>query len=341
MWLDNKTILITGGTGTIGKALLKRLLELSVAHIFIFSRDEQKQDTELHYLKTNPKISFIIGDVRNYDSINSALKNIDIVFHTAAMKIVRICESNPYEALKTNIIGTENIIRSATFNQVEKVIFTSSDKAANPTTTMGIGKLYSERLISHANFIPGNNTIFTSVRFGNVLGSRGCVLDLFKNQIQHSNYVTVTHPDMTRFICTIDQSVELLLKSGEIAAGGEIFINKMPSIRIMDLVEVLIQYLSPKYLKDPMSMNIQITEKQVSEKLFEELITSHEAERAWECEDYYCILPATYQNNLKAYKVTKGKPVSGEVSSNTSKHLTKEEILDFLIKNKLIKGVKL
>lgn len=336
MWLSNKKILITGGTGTIGKALLNRLLKYDINHIYIFSRDEQKQEAELYYFRQNPKVSFIIGDIRNYGSINSALRGINIVFHTAAMKIVGICENNPYEAFITNVIGTQNIIKSATLNNVEKVIFTSSDKAANPTTVMGVGKLYSERLISQANFIKENSTIFTTVRFGNVFGSRGCVLDLFKNQIEKQNYVTVTHPDMTRFICTIDDAVDLLIKSSEIATGGEILIRKMSSIRIVDLAEVLIQYLAPIYSKNPKDIEIRITKKLASEKLFEELITTHEAERAFEFDDYYSIFPTIFSNKQNIFDLAKGKAVYGEISSNTSPTLTKEQLLDFLIKNKLI-----
>jgi FlaA1/EpsC-like NDP-sugar epimerase len=336
MWLSNKKILITGGTGTIGTALLKRLLLYDVDHIYIFSRDEQKQDAELHYFKENSKVSFIIGDIRNYDSINSALRDIDVVFHTAAMKIVGICENNPYEALLTNVLGTENLILSASVNRVEKVIFTSSDKAANPTTVMGVGKLYSERLMSQANFIKGNTTIFTSVRFGNVLGSRGSVLDLFKNQIKKQDYITITHPDMTRFISTIDDAVEMLINGGELAKGGEIFIKKMPSVGIVDLAEVLISYLAPKSFKDPDSIKIKVIEKQQSEKLFEELITLHEAERALEFEDYYCILPTTSKEKPSINEVKDSKQVLCEISSENSIHLTKQELLDFLIKNQLI-----
>lgn len=334
MWIDSKNILITGGTGTIGKALLNQLLTYNVDHIYIFSRDEQKQDAELHNIGQNPKVSFIIGDIRNYDSVNSVLKNIDVVFHTAAMKIVRICEQNPFEAFETNVIGTENIIRASIINGVQKVIFSSSDKAANPTTTMGIGKLYAERLMTYANFIKDCNTTFTSVRFGNVLGSRGCVLDLFRNQIQNHDYVTVTHADMTRFICTIEQSVELLIKSGEMGKGGEIFIKKMPSIRVMDLAEILIEYLAPIYGKDPKTIKIKITEKQLSEKLYEELVTAHEAERTIELKDYYCILPTLINNKDNINNI--GKLVSREISSNVNTHLTKTELLNFLLKNKLL-----
>jgi FlaA1/EpsC-like NDP-sugar epimerase len=336
MWLSEKKVLITGGTGTIGTALLKRLLLYDVDHIYIFSRDEQKQDAELHYFKENSKVSFIIGDIRNYDSINSALRDIDVVFHTAAMKIVGICENNPYEALLTNVLGTQNLILSATANKVEKVIFTSSDKAANPTTVMGVGKLYSERLVSQANFIKGNNTIFTSVRFGNILGSRGSVLDLFKNQIKEQDYITITHPDMTRFISTIDDAVEMLINGGELAKGGEIFIKKMPSVGIVDLAEVLINYLAPKSFKNPDSIKIKVIEKQQSEKLFEELITLHEAERALEFEDYYCIFPTTSKDKSSINEVKNSKPVLCEISSENSARLTKQELLDFLIKNQLI-----
>jgi FlaA1/EpsC-like NDP-sugar epimerase len=336
MWLTNKRILITGGTGTIGKALLNRLLQYDVEQIYILSRDEQKQDTEHQFYKKNSKVSFIIGDIRSFECVNSALRGIDIVFHTAAMKIVGICENNPYEAFLTNVIGTQNIIKSASFNGVKKVIFTSSDKAANPTTVMGVGKLYSERLMSQANYINENNTIFTVVRFGNVLGSRGSVLDLFKSQINKQDYVTVTHPDMTRFVATIEDSVDMLINATEFAIGGEIFIKKMPSVRIMDFAEVLIEYLAPLALKNPKDIRIEITEKQQSEKLFEELITLHEAERALEFDEYYCIYPTICNIRSNINETEKGKPVLGEISSQTSKQLTKHELLDFLINNRLI-----
>lgn len=336
MWLDNKNVLITGGTGTIGKNLLRKLLKTNVQHICIFSRDEQKHDKEVRVYEENPRVSFVIGDIRNYESTKYALKNVDIVFHTASMKIVRMCEYNPFEALKTNIIGTENIIRCAAESGVEKVIFTSSDKAANPTTTMGISKLYAERLMTYGNFIRENNTIFSTVRFGNVLGSKGSVLDLFAKQIKRQDYVTVTHQDMTRFICTISEAVDFLIKSGEIAAGGEIFIKKMPSIKIMDLAEVLIESLAPKYSKDPNKIKIQITGKQCSEKLFEELITAHEAERTLEFENHYCILPTVFQDCMIFNEMEKGKPVEGEISSNRSNHLSKGELLNFLQENKLL-----
>lgn len=336
MWFSNKNILITGGTGTIGKALLNKLLNLDVKHVYIFSRDEQKQEAELYNLKHNPKVSFIIGDIRNYHSIDSAIRGMDIVFHIAAMKIVSICENNPYEAFVTNIIGTENVIRSASLNGVEKVVFTSSDKAANPTTVMGVGKLYSERLITHANFINSNKTIFSSVRFGNVLGSRGCVLDLFKEQIKNQDYVTVTDPAMTRFICTIDDAVDLMMETAERAVGGEIFIKKMPSIRIIDLAEVLIQHLAPILSKDPKSIKVHFIGKQPSEKLFEELVTAHEAERSLEFENYYCILPTILNGNKNIYFTKNFKAISGEVSSNVNRHLTKQEILNFLLTNKLL-----
>jgi FlaA1/EpsC-like NDP-sugar epimerase len=336
MGLSNKKILITGGTGTIGKALLNRLLKYDVEKVYILSRDEQKQDAELQFYKKNSKVNFIIGDVRNFESINSALRGIDIVFHTAAMKIVGICENNPYEAFLTNVIGTQNIIKSASLNRVKKVIFTSSDKAANPTTVMGVGKLYSERLMSQANYINGNNTIFTVVRFGNVLGSRGCVLDLFKSQINEQDYVTVTHREMTRFMATIEDSVDMLIKAAEDSMGGEIFIKKMPSVRIMDFAEVLIEYLAPIALKNPKDIRIEITEKQQSEKLFEELITLHEAERALEFDDYYCIYPTIGNIKSNINIIENGKPVLEEISSKTSKQLTKQELLDFLINNGLI-----
>lgn len=336
MFLDHKNILITGGTGTVGKALLEKFLSYNINHIYIFSRDEQKHNAEMNKFQNHSKVSFIVGDIRNYNSIDRIMKGIHIVFHTAAMKIVRICEYNPSETFYTNIIGTQNVIKSAISNGVEKVIFTSSDKAANPTSVMGISKLYCEKLVSHANFIPNSNTIFTCVRFGNILGSRGCVLDLFINQIKTQDYITLTHPDMSRFILTKEESAELLVKSAQYAIGGEILINKMPNIRIYSLAKVLIQYLAPRFSKSPDGISIKIIDKQPSEKIHEELITLHEAERTLEFDNHYCILPTIHQERWKQYNLGQSKKISKEISSDTCSYMSEQELLNYLLKKKLI-----
>lgn len=337
VFLDNRTVLITGGTGTVGEALLENLLKYDIKHIYIFSRDEYKQDILSNKLNHPDNVSFIIGDIRNYNSLNSIMKGVDIVFHTAAMKIVRICEYNPYEALNTNIIGAENLIRSAIANNVEKVIFTSSDKAASPTSLMGISKLFCERMISHANFLPKSNTIFSSIRFGNIIGSRGSVLDLFINQIKNGEDVTVTDKDMSRFILSIDEAVNFLIKSAEISMGGEILVNKMPSLKICDLAKTLINYLAPKFGKDPDSIKIKIIGKQEVEKLYEELIAPSEISRSLEFQDYYCILPTIYKDKWKDYGFKNGKKLTGCISSDkVDKYMTEKDILAFLLDKKLI-----
>ena len=338
MLLERKNVLITGGTGTVGKELLKKMLTYNIHHIYVLSRDEQKQEIETRQFQNHPKVTFIIGDIRDYDTINTMMKGIDIVFHTAAMKIVRICEANPYETFLTNIIGTQNIIRSAAANNVKKVIFTSSDKAANPTSTMGISKLCAERLMSHANFMPGSSTIFTSVRFGNILGSRGSVLDLFIRQIKTKDHITLTHSDMSRFIFTIDEAVDFLLKSAEIAVGGEVLINKMPNVRIYDLAKVLIRHLAPRFSKNPDTIKIKIIGKHPSEKIYEELVTAHEAERTLEFDDYYCILPTTHRETWQQYHSVQGKAITREIASNTLAFMNEEDLLTFMLEKDLIKA---
>ena len=244
----NKKILVTGGTGSIGQEILREILKYEPTVVRIIDVDETKQFELQQEYEDYDNIRFLLGDIRDKERLYRAIEDIDIVFHTAALKHVLACEYNPFEAVKTNVIGTQNLIDVCIDEEVEKVIFTSSDKAVNPTNVMGATKLLAERLITSANYYKGaRKTIFSSVRFGNVLGSRGSVIPLFKTQIAKGGPVTITDKEMTRFIMSMCDAINLLFKATEIAQGGEIFVFKMDAIKITDLAEVMIEELAQKY----------------------------------------------------------------------------------------------
>lgn len=285
-----KIILVTGGTGTVGRAIVNALTGLEPKTIRIFSRDESKQYDMQKEFWEHRNVRFLIGDVRDKDRLMHAMKAVDIVFHTAAMKHVIACEYNPFEALKTNIDGTRNIIESAMESEAGKVILTSSDKATNPCNTMGVSKLFSERLITAANYYKGRSkTIFSSVRFGNLLGSRGSVLPVFRRQIENGGPVTLTDPEMTRFVMTIDEALRFVFKSTRLARGGEIFIPKMPVIKMTDLVNVMLDLHAGPDRRD--SIEIRTIGQQPGEKVFEELMTEEEVTRAVETDDMFILKP--------------------------------------------------
>lgn len=287
-----KKILITGGTGTIGQHLTRRLLQEEPEVIRVFSRDEYKQfEMAQDFNKYSSKLRFLIGDVRDQLRLIRAMEDIDYVFHCAAMKHVPACEYNPFEAVQTNVMGTQNVIQAALENKVKKVLFTSTDKAISPTNTYGATKLTAERLISAAEFHKGpKSTIFSSVRFGNVMGSRGSVIPLFKKQILEQRKITLTDPNMLRYMMTPSQAIELILEANESATGGEVFVLKMPLVRMGDLAEVVIGEIKAQY-----GITEQISIEEIGlrpgEKQFEELMTDDEASIAFEKEDMYVITP--------------------------------------------------
>jgi len=289
----NKKILVTGGVGSIGSQLVKRLLAFDPAIIRVFDNNETglfDLEEELHSVK----IRTLIGDIRDKDRLNMAMDGIDIVFHTSALKHVPLCEYNPFDAVKTNVLGTQNVLEAALLNEVEKVINISTDKAVSPTNVMGATKLLAERLTISANYYRGNKrTVFSSVRFGNVLNSRGSVIPLFKKQIQNGGPVTITDKKMTRFFMDIPAAVNLILTAGEIAMGREIFILKMPSLKIVDLAQALIAETAPKFGYKPKDISIEIIGKRNGEKLYEDLMAEEEAERAYERDDMLLIIPHT------------------------------------------------
>ncbi|MEN6350419.1 MAG: SDR family NAD(P)-dependent oxidoreductase [Syntrophomonas sp.] len=287
--VKGKKILVTGGTGTVGQKLVKKLILSSAEVVRIYSRDEYKQflmqeQLELHG-QEKKRFRFFLGDVRDKERLKRAMEDIDIVFHLAALKHVPACEYNPSEAVKTNVIGTQNVIDCAIEANVSAVVYASTDKAASPTNTMGASKLLAERMISSADQWKGPRNIkFLSVRFGNIINSRGSVVPVFRRQIARGGSVTVTDASMTRFFMSVDYAVDLILNSLAIAHGGETFVFKMPVLKVGDLARSVIE-LSGK------NTDIKIIGLRPGEKMYEELLSEEESARALDLDKMFIILP--------------------------------------------------
>ena len=277
-------VLISGGTGSFAKALVnKLLLDDNYSEIRIFSRDEKKQE-DMRIKYSNPKLRFIIGDVRDVESIQLAIQGVDLVFHAAALKQVPSCEFYPIEAYKTNVLGTSNMIDACIANNVKKMVFLSTDKAVYPINAMGISKAMAEKvLISKARMHKDSSTVLCITRYGNVLASRGSVVPLFISQIKQGQSLSITDPNMTRFIMTLDDSVELVLHAFEHAQQGSIYVQKSPASTIATLAEAV----SDIFNYDP--SNIRNIGTRHGEKLFETLVSREELTRASESDKYYCI----------------------------------------------------
>lgn len=319
-----KGILITGGTGSIGSGLVRKLLEFNPKVIRIFSNDENAQFYLEQELKRCGNLRFLVGDVRDKERLKRATEDIDLVFHAAALKHVPSCEYNPFETIKTNVIGTQNLLEVAMDEEVGKVITISTDKAVNPVNVMGATKLLAERLTIAANYYKGlRRTVFSCVRFGNVLGTRGSVVQLFEKQIQNGGPVTVTYPDMMRFVMNMDGAIKLVLKAAQMAKGEEIFVFKMPALRVGSLAEVMIEKLAPKYGYDPKDIEIEIIGKRKGEKLYEELMTEDETMNAYDTEDLFLILPRPPREGLKRIPVKR-------YTSKDTRGLKKKEITELL-----------
>jgi FlaA1/EpsC-like NDP-sugar epimerase len=322
--------------------LLRQALAFDPAVVRIFSRDESKQFDMQHEFAGYENIRFLLGDVRDKERLLMAMDEVDLVFHAAALKHVLACEYNPFEAVKTNIYGTQNVIEAALEKNVERVIMTSSDKAVNPANTMGASKLMAEKLITAANHYKGSRrTVFASVRFGNVLGSRGSVVPLFKEQIRQGGPVTLTHENMTRFIMALEEAVGLVFKAAALARGGEVFVLKMPAIQVADLARVLVEALAPAYGFEPEQIKVNIIGSKPGEKLYEELISPGELNRTRELEDMYVVLPAITELNEICGKIacTRDDDESGNPEhfcSTNGYYMTRQEIHLFLKERKLI-----
>jgi FlaA1/EpsC-like NDP-sugar epimerase len=332
-YYKGKSVLVTGGAGSIGSEIVKKLLEFDPKVIRVLDINETgvfDLEQELHSEKLRP----LIGDIRDKDRIRKAMENIDIVFHAAALKHVPLCEYNPFEAVKTNVVGTQNVLDAAINEGVGKFITISTDKAVNPTNVMGATKLLAERLTISANSYKGRReTVFSCVRFGNVLDSRGSVIPLFRKQIENGKPITVTNPEMTRFVMSIPKAVELILHVGKITRGEEIFILKMPSLRISHLAEAVIEEVGPVYGRKPGEITIKTIGRRAGEKIFEELMREDEAENAYENDDMFVILqkPLGAIDELNRDLLSKFKKAQmKKYSSNEQKLLTKDEIKQLL-----------
>lgn len=335
----NKRILVTGGTGSIGSAIVKELLKYQPRQIRIFSRDETKQFELIHEIGSPASASFLIGDVRDKERLNMAMENIDIIFHAAALKHVSVCERNPFEAVKTNVQGTQNVIDCAFANDVDKVIVISTDKATDPSNVMGCTKLLAEKLILASFLYKGRKrTKFCCVRFGNVLASRGSVVPLFINQIKQGKAVTITDPEMTRFILSIFQAVQLVFRSAKLMRNGEIFVLKMPVVTLNDLAQATIEACDEKR-GFKVAVPVKIIGKNCGERTHEKLLTFDESEGALESNEMFIILPSLlnpkseqefFKSNL--YPGFKKAKV-GEYSSKSIKKIPVKAIKDLLLSN--------
>ncbi|WP_340598664.1 polysaccharide biosynthesis protein [Priestia megaterium] len=335
MFFNNKKVLIIGGTGTIGQSLLTYILKENPSTISIFSRDEYKQfKLKSEKGNHNDKIRYIIGDIRNYSCVYSAMEGMDYVFHVAAMKHVTFCEENPYEAALTNIVGTQNVIKAAIAQKIKKVVFTSSDKAISPTNSYGATKLIAERLISSSELFKGSsNTIFSCVRFGNVMGSRGSVIPLFVNQIRKNKKITLTDSSTSRFMMTLEQATKLTVEAMKVSTGGEIFILKMPVILLKDLAYVVMKEASRKYNILFEEIEIEEIGLRPGEKRYEELMTYEESISALELPNMF-IIPQNPAEN-KDYKNIK-KAQIGNYQSDKQNPISMLEIQKIIQSEKLI-----
>lgn len=298
-----KNVLVTGACGTVGAELVRQVMAAGAARIVCIDNNE----TELFFLqetyKATGKVHSYLADIRDPGALKQRMQGIDIVLHAAALKHVGLCEDSPTQAIHTNIAGTQNIIDSALANNVSRVIFTSSDKAVNPTNVMGTSKLMGERLMTAASLNNQNSqTIFASTRFGNVLGSRGSVVPLFRRQIEAGGPVTLTDPRMTRFIMTLEEAVELVLKSAAMATGGEVFVTKMPVARIEDIAHHMIDKLA-----DGQSIDVKEIGAKPGEKMYEELMNDEEVRRTYEIEDFFVVLPALAGDYDELYPISRGR----------------------------------
>ena len=328
----NKTFLVTGGTGSFGQAFVSRFLDMNIKEIRIFSRDELKQD-EMRKKFNNNKLKFYIGDVRDVNSIDDAMRSVDYVFHAAALKQVPSCEFYPIQAVKTNIIGTENILNSAIAKSVKKVIVLSTDKAVYPINAMGISKAMMERVA----VAKGRNvaeTMIAVTRYGNVIASRGSVIPLFINQLRSGAPITITNPKMTRFMMSLDQAVELVLFAFENGKSGDIFVQKAPAATIGLLANTIKDIIGrPKH-------EVKTIGTRHGEKLYETLLTKEEMAKAIDMGEYFRIPADTRDLNYNKF-FEEGEEVlneAGEYHSHNTQRLNEGELTDLLLNLREIKG---
>lgn len=320
--LKNKKILITGGAGSVGNALIKELLKYGVNVIRVFDLSENEMSKIRNTFIDEKRLRYLIGDIKDLNRLKMAMEGIDIVIHLAAMKHVYACEYNPFEAIKTNIEGLQNVIDCARNENIEKMIFTSTDKAAYPLSVMGLTKLMGEKLISLAEYYKGDKrTLFTSVRFGNVIGSNGSVIPIFKKQIKEGGPVTINDMEMTRFVITMGEATDLIFKAIKFMKGGETFVWKMKTFKVIDLAHAMIN----KYANGR-EINMLIKGKGEGEKIHEQIMSEEELSRAIEMDNLYVLFPMIDYQNVKSRYQGINPILNPVIISNMGQHLSEDEI---------------
>ncbi|WP_018405039.1 polysaccharide biosynthesis protein [Marinobacter gelidimuriae] len=329
----NKKLLITGGTGSFGNAVLRRFLDTDIEEIRIFSRDEKKQD-DMRKRYNNPKLKFYIGDVRDYQSVLSAVRGVDFIYHAAALKQVPSCEFHPMEAVKTNVLGTENVLEAAISCGVKRVVCLSTDKAVYPINAMGISKAMMEKIVV-AKSRSSTETVICATRYGNVMASRGSVIPLFVEQIKAGQPITITDPDMTRFMMTLDDAVDLVLYAFEYASPGDIFVQKAPAATIETLAHALTELMGvPEH-------EVRIIGTRHGEKLFEALLSREEMVAAENLEGYYRVPPDLRDLNYGKYVEQGEQKISEAVdyNSHNTERLDKAGMQKLLMKLDFIQSI--
>lgn len=328
---ENKTLLITGGTGSFGNTVLSRFIKTDVKQIIVFSRDEKKQE-DMRIALASDKLKFVIGDTRDFNSISRAMVGVDYVFHAAALKQVPSCEFYPMEAVKTNINGTENVINAAIDNNVKKLILLSTDKAVYPINAMGISKAMAEKvLVAKSRLIDKSGPILCATRYGNVMASRGSVIPLFFEKIKSGKPLTITDPNMTRFLMSLEESVDLVLHAFEYGEQGDIFVQKAPASTISDLADAIKELCQ-------IDASINIIGTRHGEKLYESLVSREEMSKAVDMGKYYRIPADNRDLNYDKY-ILEGEVDINEIDDYTShntERLTVSEIKSVLLKLKYV-----
>jgi FlaA1/EpsC-like NDP-sugar epimerase len=336
-WTDLR-VLITGPCGTVGRELLAQLVARGPREIIGIDNNESELFLLSQEYRDRPEVRLLLGDVRDPSALMRRARGVDVVIHTAALKHVGLCEESPRDAVLTNVVGVQNLIDAAYENGVSRVLFTSSDKAVNPTNVMGTSKLMGERLMTAANGGHRDGPVFASTRFGNVLGSRGSVIPLFADQIRRGGPVTLTDPGMTRFIMTLKEAVQLVVDSVFMARGGEVFVTKMPAIRIEDLARAMIEELAPRHGLDPADVPVEVVGPRPGEKIYEELLNEEEKRRTLELDRFYVVRPASEANAPVdgSYPGLLATSVDEAYNSAQVTSMTVDEVRAYLVEHDLL-----
>ncbi|SEJ36003.1 Polysaccharide biosynthesis protein [Halohasta litchfieldiae] len=327
--IRGKQVLVTGGSGSIGSQITKRALDLGAEIVRVLENDETGLFNLKQEVDDTERLRTLLGDVRDRDRLRLAVEDIDVIFHAAALKHVELNEYNPFEAVQTNVQGTQNLVRAALEEEVDSFVAISTDKASNPTSVMGATKLLSERLVIAANAYKGQrDTEFSCVRFGNVLGSNGSVIPLFYNQIKSGGPVTVTDPEMTRFFMPIEEAVDLVFSANDRMNGGEVFVLKMPTFDVGTLAETMINGYAPTVDIDPETIEIDIIGPRPGERMHEKLISEDELLTTVELSDMFIIYPEIDLENYQQHEQTTS--LGSEYTSVSKEPMSSEELLDMI-----------